>query len=103
MRNNLSKLRKIENLLIQAVIFVATCGFIYQQVFGKTDLPGLLKIMEDDIAKPGFRLQMGLILFMMVVNWALETSKWQYLIGKVERVGFLNAFEAVLAGVSISS
>ena len=46
MRNNLSKLRKIENLLIQGVIFIATYFFIYKQVFLKTDMPGMLKIME---------------------------------------------------------
>jgi hypothetical protein len=103
MRNNLPKLRKIENLLIQAVIFIATYVFIYKQVFLKTDMPGMLKIMEEDVAKPGFRPQMALILFLMMVNWALETVKWQYLIGKVERIGFLEALQAVLAGVSISS
>ena len=52
---NLPKLRKIDNLLIQVVIFAATYIFIYRQVFHKSNLPGLLKTLEDDLSNPGFQ------------------------------------------------
>jgi MFS family permease len=103
MKNNLPKLQKIVNLLIQGVIFTATYIFIYKQVFQKSDLPGLLNLLEADIAKPGFQLQMIAILGLMVVNWSLETLKWKLLIGKIEQVDFFKALQAVLTGVSISS
>ena len=59
--------------------------------------------MEDDLAKPAFRLGILLVICMMVINWSLEAVKWKYLIGKVEKVSFFKAFQAVLTGISISS
>ena len=59
--------------------------------------------IEDELIKPGFRMGLFLVFLMMFVNWGIEAFKWKYLIGKVEKVSFLNAFEAVLTGISISS
>ncbi len=100
---NLSKLRKIENLLIQGLIFTATYIFIYKQVFHKTNLPELISALKDDLTKSGFQNQLIIIITLMVVNWCIEAYKWKYLIGKVEHVGFFKACQAVLTGVSISS
>lgn len=99
----LSKVQKIVNLLIQSAIFLVTCLFIYHQVFQKTDLPGLLRTMEEDLLKPEFQAGLLLVIFMMFVNWGLEAYKWKYLIGKVEKISFFKAFQAVLTGISISS
>jgi len=41
-------------------------------------------------------------LVLMPVNWLLESIKWQYLIKKVENVGIIDAYQAVLAGTAIS-
>ena len=101
--NNLPKLRKIENLLIQVLIFIATYIFIYKQVFQKSNLPGLLRTLEDDLVTTGFLSQMLVILLLMMGNWCLEAYKWKYLIGKIESIGFFKALQAVLTGVSISS
>ena len=100
---NLPKLRKIENLLIQGMIVIVTYIFIYKQVFQKTNLPGLIKTLEDDLTQSGFQNQLLIIIMLMVVNWCLEAYKWKYLIGKVEQVSFFKACQAVLTGVSISS
>ena len=91
------------NLLIQLGVFLATCLFIWHQVFRKTDLSGLLLNIEEDLLKPGFRGGLLLVISLMFVNWSLEAYKWKYLIGKVEKVSFFNALQAVLTGISISS
>jgi len=103
MKNNLPKLKKITNLLLQGIIFITTYYFIYRQVFHKADMPGLLTTLEDDFARPGFLRWMAVILLMMALNWSLEAVKWKSLIGKIEEVGFFKALQAVLTGVSISS
>jgi len=100
---NRSKIRKIENLLLQATIFVVTYIFIYKQVFQKTNLPQLLKTVDEEFLKPGSQYLIAAILLLMVINWSLEAVKWQYLIGKVEKVGFFKSLRAVLTGISISS
>lgn len=102
MRNR-TNVRKITNLLLQLLILAVTYLFIYKQVFVKTDLQGILRTFEDDLRKPGFLSGFLVILLLMVVNWSLEAWKWKLLIGKVEKVGFFRAFQAVLTGASISS
>ena len=97
----LPKLRKIEN--IQLAIFLATYLFIYKQVFHNSNLPELIQTVKNDVAKPEIQLLFPVILLMMALNWCLEAVKWQYLIGKIEKVSFFKAFQAVLTGVSISS
>lgn len=99
----LSKLQKIVNLLIQLVIFLATCLFIYHQVFQKNQLAGLLEMFENDVLNSKFQAGLLLVLAMMVVNWGLEAYKWKYLIGKIEHVSFFKAYQAVLTGISVSS
>ena len=103
MIKNLSKVQKIVNLLIQLAIFVVTCLFIYHQVFQKTDLPGLVNTFKEDLGKPDFQRGLLLVILMMLVNWGLEAYKWKYLIGKVEKISFIKAFQAVFTGISISS
>ncbi len=89
--------------MIQLAIFLATYAFIYKQVFHTSNLPELIKTTGDDLAKPGIQDRLLIIILMMVINWCLEAYKWKYLIGKIEKVSFFKAFQAVLTGVSISS
>jgi uncharacterized membrane protein YbhN (UPF0104 family) len=42
------------------------------------------------------------IFTLMIVNWGIESLKWQFLISKIEKISFLKSFEAVLSGVSVS-
>lgn len=91
------------NLPIQLAIFLVTYWFIYRQVFQKTDLSELLLTIKDDLVKPEFQTGMMLLLLLMIVNWSIEAFKWKYLIGKIEDISFLKAFQAVFTGISISS
>ncbi len=98
-----TKVRKTYNLLIQLTILVLTFYFIYRQVFEKTDILKVMNVVRERWSSSGFGNMMILIAGLMVVNWAIESVKWKYLIGKIERVGFFKAFYAVLAGVAVSS
>ncbi|MDP1620892.1 MAG: lysylphosphatidylglycerol synthase domain-containing protein [Bacteroidales bacterium] len=100
---NLSKLQKIMNLLIQLAIFLVTYLFIYQEVFQKTDLSGVMLTIENDMLNPEFQIGLLLVIFLMFVNWSVEAYKWKFLIGKVEEVSFFKALQAVLTGISVSS
>jgi len=43
-----------------------------------------------------------LLLALMALNWSLETLKWQFLIQRIEPVGFGRALIAVLTGLTVS-
>ena len=41
-------------------------------------------------------------MFLMPINWLIESSKWRYLVKRIEQVNIWSAFQAVLAGTAIS-
>ncbi|MDD4602738.1 MAG: lysylphosphatidylglycerol synthase domain-containing protein [Bacteroidales bacterium] len=100
---NHSKVRKIGNLALQILIIAGTYGFIYKQVFLKGDFPKIINTLKEDFSQTGFASGLVVVLLLMFVNWGLESSKWKFLISKVERVSFLKSVQAVLAGICISS
>ena len=100
---NKTKIGKTYNLIIQLAILVLAYWFIYDQVFDKKNLPRILHELREDLSNPDVIWLMCLVVFMMFVNWAIETIKWRYLMAKIERIGFWRSYQAVLTGVTISS
>jgi len=100
---NRSKVRKFANLAIQLILLGITYGFIFRQVFLKNDLPGMFQNLKGKLVEPFFIEGFALVVLLMAVNWGIESWKWRMLIGKIEKIGFFQSFQAVLTGVSISS
>jgi uncharacterized membrane protein YbhN (UPF0104 family) len=98
-----TKVRKTWNLLISLTIFVVTYGFIYYEIFYKRDFFSFLSAFDEITRKPGFWTSLVWIMLLMIVNWGIETKKWQYLISKIEQLSWIKAFQAVLTGVSVST
>jgi uncharacterized membrane protein YbhN (UPF0104 family) len=97
-----TKIRKTFNYLIQALIILVTYGFIYRQVFVERKLQDIAGFFNRMIEERHAWFMMGLIFFLMLINWGVETVKWRLLIAKIERISFLRAFKAVMTGVSVS-
>jgi uncharacterized membrane protein YbhN (UPF0104 family) len=98
-----TKIRKTYNFLIRLLIIVATYGFIYNEVFYGHDFDKIFSEFQGTFSKPETIIMLALCVLLVLVNWGVETGKWQYLIRKIEKVNFFRAFKAVLAGVAISS
>ena len=98
------------NIIIRLMIVFVTYFYIYKEIFqkkrGDEDIQIGWQSLVDYFAKiadePYTKIFILWIFLLMIVNWAIESLKWQYLIGKVEKVPFLKSFEAVLSGVSVS-
>lgn len=43
------------------------------------------------------------VFLLMLVNWSLETAKWQIALRPIQSIGFARAFKAILAGTCIAS
>jgi hypothetical protein len=95
-------LHKTLNILIRLTIVALSVGFIYWKVFAKGDIDGLLDSVKSVDRKPGFINGLLLIFVLMVVNWSIETLKWQKLISKIERISFRKALQSVLSGITVS-
>ncbi len=98
-----TKIRKTYNFLIRLLIIIATYGFIYKEVFYGHDFSKIFTEFRTVFEDPLSIFFFVLCLVLVFVNWGIETSKWQYLIRKIEKVPYLKSYKAVLSGVAISS
>jgi len=72
--------------------------FLYRQLMAQPDLQLRWKWMQGFFMNPMF----WLLVVLMLANWSIETMKWQMLVRPLERMRFLKALQAVLAGCSIT-
>jgi uncharacterized membrane protein YbhN (UPF0104 family) len=93
---------KTYNLVIRLAIIFATYYFIYKQIFHKRRLDFVVESFSELVSNPHFTILIIWTFLLMIVNWGIESLKWQYLINKVESLSFLKSFQAVLSGVSVS-
>lgn len=101
---------KTYNIIIRMMIVFVTYYYIYKEVFqkkrGDEEVQITWQTLVDYFSDIGNESHTNFfitwIFLLMIVNWGIESLKWQYLIGKVEKIPFLKSFEAVLSGVSVS-
>ncbi|MCD6179288.1 MAG: flippase-like domain-containing protein [Bacteroidales bacterium] len=94
-----AKIKKSINLLLRTMIVLATYGFLFYELFVKNKFSDLnLNILDTNLSI----YILGVVFFLMPLNWGLESIKWQFLIRKVEKIRVLTAFKAVLTGSAIS-
>ena len=98
-----TKVRKTYNFLIRLLIIALTYGFIYKEVFHGHDFSRIFSEFRGAFRQTSTIILLTFCVLLVLVNWGVETAKWQYLIRKIEKVWFFRAFKAVLAGVAISS
>ncbi|MGA2824136.1 MAG: lysylphosphatidylglycerol synthase domain-containing protein [Bacteroidales bacterium] len=97
-----TKLKKTYNILLRILIFAATYGFLYKKIFHGKDWQQQYNLFTGLLEKPGIKNMLFIIVLLMLINWGLESQKWRFMIGKIERVSFFRAFQAVFTGASIS-
>ncbi len=90
------------NQAIQLVILTLTVIFLYDELFRKHNLSSIIETISDSYQTEGFVFKVALLLLLVPVQWWLEGIKWKFLIGKLEQVSAINAFRAVLTGISVS-
>ncbi len=98
-----TNLRKTYNYLIRITIIIATYTFLYFEIFHERNLRDLYINFTDLINRPDFIFGLICVFMLMILNWGIETWKWQFLISKIEKVSFFRSYEAVLTGISVSA
>lgn len=93
---------KTYNFIIRSLIVLATYYFIYKQIFQNRKLEYVTESFTDLIEQPHVTILLIWTLLLMIVNWGIETLKWQFLMNKVEKIPYFKAFEAILSGISVS-
>lgn len=95
--------RNVRNLLTagKLLITVLIISYIYKTFLNEQKGIGDVSIVFAQLLTADHLPLLSLMLFLVPVNWALESLKWQRLAGKVVPVTFRDAFRGTLTGLAI--
>jgi len=96
-----TKVYKSLNILLKALILFCAYYFVYVELFKEKKLAELTSITSQSYNNKSV-VFLIIAIFLVIVNWSIETYKWKFLISKLEKISFLKSFQAVLAGLTIS-
>ncbi|MBX9781881.1 MAG: flippase-like domain-containing protein [Chitinophagaceae bacterium] len=74
---------------------------MYNQIRHQPDLPLAWQQTKNAVAGSG-AWQLWLAVFLMPLNWSIESYKWYVLVNKFQKLSFVKSFEAVLSGLSLA-
>ena len=87
--------------LIKLLIILLTFWFLYQKVFVDKTFNDLSKWFVDTL-KSKSPIPLFGVLFLMLLNWFVESLKWKYLINKLETVSVWLSVKAIFLGITVS-
>jgi hypothetical protein len=86
------------NYLFGPLLFVLISWSLYRQVSQQPDLQQRWSQISESWKDGKF----WLVVSLMVVNWGMESRKWQLLVSHVQQFSFYRAFKSVLSGSSVT-
>lgn len=94
-----SSAKKIFSYLLKAMILVLAGLFIYHRVNNNTNLRQFETLISH-VSSNQVMTTMAFVVLLMVVNWVLESFKWQYLARTLVTISIWEAIEAVFCGLT---
>lgn len=73
--------------------------FIYQKLSNHHDLQQFSALIKNLLPLKVYTI-VALVFLLMLVNWLIESAKWQFLILKVEKISYYKAIESVFCGLT---
>lgn len=91
--------KKIISYSLKIIVVVLAGYFIYQKLTNHHDLDQFW-ILIAKLSKTKVYTIISIIILLMLVNWLIESLKWQFLISKVEKISYYKAVESVFCGLT---
>ncbi|HMO62154.1 MAG TPA: lysylphosphatidylglycerol synthase domain-containing protein [Ferruginibacter sp.] len=88
----------ILNYFLGPVVFVVLSWSLYRQIAAQPDLAERWQQIKASWQQPLF----WLVILLMLINWGIESRKWQVLVRHLQPFSFAAAYKSVLAGCSIT-
>ena len=92
--------KKIFSYLLKAAILVLAFAFIYHQFLNKNDNLNQFKALISKLSQNQVTITLSAVVLLMVVNWLLESLKWQYLSRRLVDISVWEAVQAVFCGLT---
>jgi len=101
-KNKKNITKRILSLAIKFSIVAIAAWFIYKEVFENKDIWEIKDFFISALqSTTNFQL-LVVVLLLMFVNWGIEALKWQFLIKKIEKIGYSRSLKAVFSGITVS-
>jgi hypothetical protein len=91
------KLKIFLNYFVGPALFVWLSLSIYHQIKNQGDVKQSWQLIKDAFYGPS-NWKIILVVILMFLNWGIEARKWQILVSRIEKIGFRNAYRAILSG-----
>ncbi|MFD0795187.1 lysylphosphatidylglycerol synthase domain-containing protein [Mucilaginibacter litoreus] len=92
--------KKLLSYLLKVSILVLAFWFIYNKVLSKNDSLQQFKQLTSSISNNQVAFTLVAVVLLMIINWFLESLKWQYLSKKLTDISIWQAIEAVFCGLT---
>jgi uncharacterized membrane protein YbhN (UPF0104 family) len=92
--------KKLFSYLLKAAILVLAFVFIYHKFLNKNENLRQFKLLIKQISSNEVIFTLSVVVLLMMLNWLLESLKWQYLSRRLARISVWEAVEAVFCGLT---
>ena len=100
-KSNRESIRIISPLLkLSIILFVG--WILYIQVFQNNNVEDLILQFNLALNQEGSYLYFLLAVYLVPLNWILESIKWKSLVNTFQNFSLVQSFEAILAGISMA-
>jgi hypothetical protein len=89
------------NYFLGPLLFIWLSWSIFNQIKNQQGLETSWLQIKAAFTGSGWKY-FFIVICLMFVNWSIETFKWMLAVKKIQPIGFVRAFKAVLSGVSFA-
>ena len=94
--------KKTIGIIIKIGVVFFALFFLYEQLTSKTsfaefNVNHIFQQLEQNVSL------IVLVIFMMFLNWFLESLKWRFLISRIEKISIMRSIRAVFSGITVST
>jgi len=91
-------LKILLNFFLGPLLFIILSWSLYHQISNKPNLG----VQWQHIKSSYLNYKLWLVVFLMFINWSIESKKWQLLVNHIQHFSFYRAFKSVLSGCSVT-
>lgn len=88
--------KKITIYSVKILIGILSFWFIYSRLI---QITGLKTELQNWFTQPAMYVNLILVLFLMPVNWGIESYKWKLVTAQTEKISYATAIKSVMSGI----
>ncbi len=96
-----SRIKKFVNYFLGPLLFVIIGLSIYRQILQQDNLKERWYSIVHSVHGEG-AWRIYIVIFLMLLNWGIESLKWQVLLSHIIKMKFLQAFRSVVSGLAFT-